>query len=213
MLALACATAVTSAFAQHRKAHKLRATAVVEVTTDSAGIVGTHIFPVTILDEGSFHDASIYKATPEPMALDKGIVYEAQSDGIPVGYATVLSSTNNKGWTALGKWQLAEEPKKAQAPPLLLQATTGRSFIVAMPHLQLRLPALPRRALLIRQAAPLQVCPLPPAILPPERRTMLIDPFYGAAFRSRNQLPRRNLRRLRQINPQRDRLLLALSCL
>jgi hypothetical protein len=115
VLVLACATAVTSAFAQHRKAHRLRATAVVEVTKDSAGIVDTHIFPVTILDEGSFHDASIYKATPEPMALDKGIVYEAQSDGIPVGYATVLSSANNKGWTALGKWQLAEEPKKAQA--------------------------------------------------------------------------------------------------
>lgn len=115
MLVLVCAAAVTAAFAQRRKAHKLRATAVVEVTTDSAGIVGTHVFPVTILDEGSFHDASIYKATPEPMALDNGIVYEAQSDGIPVGYATILSSANNKGWTALGKWQVAEEPKKAQA--------------------------------------------------------------------------------------------------
>jgi len=116
VLVLVCAAAVTTAFAQRRKAHKLRATAVVEVTTDSAGIVATHIFPVTILDEGSFHDASIYKDTPEPMALDKGIVYEAQSDGIPVGYATVVSSTNNKGWTALGKWQVVDEPKKAQAP-------------------------------------------------------------------------------------------------
>lgn len=115
VLVLVCAAAITTAFAQRRKAHKLRATAVVEVTTDSAGIVGTHIFPVTILDEGSFHDAGIYKATPEPMALDKGIVYEAQSDGIPVGYATVLSSANNKGWTALGKWQVADEPKKAKA--------------------------------------------------------------------------------------------------
>ncbi len=115
-LALVCAAAITTAFAQRRKAHKLRATAVVEVTTDSAGIVATHIFPVTILDEGSFHDAGIYKDKPQPMALDNGIVYEAQSDGIPVGYATILSSTNNKGWTALGKWQVAEEPKKAQAP-------------------------------------------------------------------------------------------------
>jgi hypothetical protein len=115
LLVLVCAAAVTAAFAQRRKAHKLRATAVVEVTTDSAGIVATHIFPVAILDEGSFHDASIYKAAPEPMALDNGIVYEAQKDGIPVGYATILSSANNNGWTALGKWQMAEEPKKAQA--------------------------------------------------------------------------------------------------
>ncbi len=115
MLVLVCAAAVTAAFAQRRKPHKLRATAVVEVTTDSAGIVATHIFPVAILDEGSFHDAGIYKATPQPMALDKGIVYEAQQNGIPVGYATILSSTNNKGWTALGKWQVAEEPRKTQA--------------------------------------------------------------------------------------------------
>jgi hypothetical protein len=115
VLVLVCAAAVTTAFAQRRKAHKLRATAVVEVTTDSAGIVGTHIFPVTILDEGGFHDASIYKAAPQPMALDNGIVYEVQKEGIPVGYATILSSTNNKGWTALGKWQAAEAPKKAQA--------------------------------------------------------------------------------------------------
>ena len=115
MLVLVCAVAVTAAFSQRRKAHKLRATAVVEVTTDSAGIVATHVFPVTILDEGSFHDASIYKDKPQPLALDNGIVYEAQSDGIPVGYATILSSTNNKGWTALGKWQVADEPKKAKA--------------------------------------------------------------------------------------------------
>jgi hypothetical protein len=122
VLMLVCTAAITTAFAQRRKAHKLRATAVVEVSTDSAGIVATHVFPVTILDEGSFHDASIYKATPRPMALDNGIVYEVQSNGIPVGYATILSSTNNKGWTALGKWQVVQEPKKAQAPA---PVTTG----------------------------------------------------------------------------------------
>ncbi|MGB9122647.1 MAG: hypothetical protein WCE73_18665 [Candidatus Angelobacter sp.] len=122
VLVLVCAAAVTAAFAQRRKAHKLRATAVVEITTDSAGIVATHVFPVAILDEGSFHDASIYKAAPQPMALDNGIVYEVQKDGIPVGYATILNSTNNKGWTALAKWQVAEEPKKAQAPA---PVTTG----------------------------------------------------------------------------------------
>ena len=107
MLVLVCAAAVTTAFAQRRKAHKLRATAVVEVTTDSAGIVATHVFPVTILDEGSFHDASIYKSAPQPMALDNGIVYEAQKDGIPVGYATILSSTNQH------KHRAGQEPASA----------------------------------------------------------------------------------------------------
>jgi len=122
VLVLVCAAAFTTAIAQRRKPHKLRATAVVEVTTDSAGIVATRVFPVTILDEGAFHDAGIYKATPQPMALDNGIVYEAQTNGIPVGYATIVSSTNNKGWTSLGKWQTADAPKKPQAPA---PVTTG----------------------------------------------------------------------------------------
>jgi len=116
VLVLVCAAAFTVAVAQRRKPHTLRATAMLEVTTDSAGIVSTRVIPITILDEGTFHDAGIYKATPQPMALDKGIVYEGQASGIPVGYATILSSTNNKGWTALGKWQLAEA-KKAPTPP------------------------------------------------------------------------------------------------
>ncbi|HEV7676095.1 MAG TPA: hypothetical protein VGQ12_16310 [Candidatus Angelobacter sp.] len=122
VLVLVCVAAFTTAVAQRRKAHKLRATAVVEVTTDSAGIVATRVFPVTILEEGTFHDAGIYKATPQPMALDNGIVYEAQADGIPVGYATIASSANNKGWTALGKWQAADAPKKPQTPA---PVTTG----------------------------------------------------------------------------------------
>jgi hypothetical protein len=116
VLVLVCAAAFTVAVAQRRKPHTLRATAMLEVTTDSAGIVSTRVVPITILDEGTFHDAGIYKATPQPMALDKGIVYEGQTSGLPVGYATILSSTNNKGWTALGKWQLAEA-KKAPTPP------------------------------------------------------------------------------------------------
>jgi hypothetical protein len=118
---LLCVAAFTGAVAQRRKPHTLRATAVLEVTTDSAGIMVTRVVPVTVLDEGGFHDASIYKATPQPMALDKGIVYEAQTSGIPVGYATILSSTNNKGWTGLGKWQLAEAKKAPTPPPV----TTG----------------------------------------------------------------------------------------
>ncbi|HET8887821.1 MAG TPA: hypothetical protein VFQ41_02885 [Candidatus Angelobacter sp.] len=121
VLALVCAVAFIGAVAQRRKPHTLRATAVLEVTTDSAGIVVTRVIPVTILDGGTFHDAGIYKATPQPMALDKGIVYEGQTSGTPVGYATILSSANNKGWIGLGKWQLAEA-KKAPTP---VPVTTG----------------------------------------------------------------------------------------
>jgi hypothetical protein len=117
VLVLVCGAAFTSALAQKRRAHKLRATAVLEVSTDSAGIVVTRVIPVTILDEGVFRDASIYKTTPRPMALDTGIVYEGQKAGTPAGYATILSSTNIQGWTALAKWQTADAVKKPAAPP------------------------------------------------------------------------------------------------
>jgi hypothetical protein len=118
LVVLVCAGLITSALAQRHKAHTLRATAVVEVTTDSSGKVATRIIPITILDEGQFQDASVYKATPRPMALENGIVYEAQTTGIPIGTATILSGANSNGWQALGRWQVVTAtPKKSEAPP------------------------------------------------------------------------------------------------
>jgi hypothetical protein len=106
---------------QKRKAHRLRATALVELTTDRAGNVKARLTPITILTEGRFEDASIYKAAPEPMALDNGIVYEAQKSGVPVGYVTITNSSKGSIWTALGKWQavstVAKETEPAPAPP------------------------------------------------------------------------------------------------
>jgi hypothetical protein len=103
-------------YAQRRAPHKLRATAVLEVTTDPAGIVTTRVIPVTVLEEGRFRDATTYKATPRPMALENGIVYEAQRAGVPAGYVTIVNSANNKGWTALGKWQPVSTAKKTESP-------------------------------------------------------------------------------------------------
>jgi hypothetical protein len=118
LVVLVCAGLLTSSVAQRRKTHKLRATAVVEVTTDSSGKVTTRVVPVTVLDEGQFQDASIYKATPRPMALENGIVYEAQTSGIPVANTTILSGANSNGWTALGRWQIVTAaPKKSDTPP------------------------------------------------------------------------------------------------
>jgi hypothetical protein len=104
--------------AQRRKPHKLRATGLLTLTTDSAGNVTARLTPITILDQGRFEDASIYKAAPEPMALDKGVVYEAQSSGVPVGYVTLLSASKEGIWMALGKWQaVTQVAKKAEEPP------------------------------------------------------------------------------------------------
>jgi hypothetical protein len=116
LLALSLA-ALTISAQQRRAAHKLRATALLEVTTDPAGIVSTKVIPITILDQGSFHDASIYKATPRPMALENGIVYEAQQSGKSVGYVTIINGSGGSDSVALGKWQPVTTAKKTEAPP------------------------------------------------------------------------------------------------
>jgi hypothetical protein len=106
------------AAAQRHKPHKLRATSLAELTTDNKGTVTAHLIPVTILDEGVFRDATMYKATPVPMALDSGVVYEAQKSGEIVGYVTVIGAAKDKsgGWAALGKWQPPSAPKPAATP-------------------------------------------------------------------------------------------------
>jgi len=103
--------------AQRRATHKLRATALLEITTDSTGVVKSHVVPIAILDEGHFHDAGIYKATPRPMALADGVVYEAQQSGKAVGYVTITTGANQGGWIALGKWTLPSVAKKAEQQP------------------------------------------------------------------------------------------------
>ncbi|MGH9570462.1 MAG: hypothetical protein ACRD4F_12525, partial [Candidatus Angelobacter sp.] len=55
-----------SAVAQRRTPHKLRATALLELTTSPTGIISSRLTPIVILDGGQFFDASIYKARPRP---------------------------------------------------------------------------------------------------------------------------------------------------
>jgi hypothetical protein len=109
-------TTFTAATAQRRKPHKLRATALVELTTSRSGTTTARLVPIAILDDGSFHDASVYKSTPQPMALDGGVVYEAQKTGQTVGYLTLDSARKdvNGNWSASGKWKVASSTAKAQ---------------------------------------------------------------------------------------------------
>src|SRR5262249_26206372 len=120
---LVCAGGFT-ALAQRRKPHKLRSTALVELNTDPTGVMTTRVIPITILGEGRFHDASSYKATPRPMALDAGVVYEAQKSGQPVGYVTITNAGKTGGWAALGKWQPVGAAAKA-TPAATAPSTPG----------------------------------------------------------------------------------------
>jgi hypothetical protein len=103
---------------QHRTSHKLRATALLELVTDSSGTVTTRLVPITILANGRFHDASVYESRPKPMALGTGVVYEAQKTGSPVGYVTLGSASHTVlGWVGEGQWQAAKDTTQASSTP------------------------------------------------------------------------------------------------
>ncbi len=67
---------------------------------------------------GHFFDASIYKADPVPMALDSGVVYEAERTGESQGLFTIKNVLQNEAkhtFLAEGTWipASAEQPKTA----------------------------------------------------------------------------------------------------
>lgn len=116
VLALFVLALTASAF-QRSKPHRLRATALLELTTDQSGTVTTRLYPITILADGRFHDATIYESRPRPMALGTGVVYEAQKDGTPVGYLTINGASNTlQGWVGEGKWQPPRDTKASSTP-------------------------------------------------------------------------------------------------
>lgn len=80
------------------------------------------IIPITIMIDGKFFDAGSYHATPVPMALDFGIVYEAFHSGVAQGIFTITQPGQlNHNWIAEGTWLPAgakapETTKKYAAP-------------------------------------------------------------------------------------------------
>lgn len=145
LLLLLAVLTIARSSAQRQTPHKLRATALLELTTSPKGIISSRLTPIVILDDGNFHDASIYKARPRPMAAEIGVVYEAQKTGVPVGYVTITGAANNGGlWTAMGKWQSAQQMAKKEAPtptpanheddrPILHRGDTSSASAVASP--------------------------------------------------------------------------------
>ena len=77
------------------------------------------LIPIAILFNGEFYDASAYKASPVPMALESGTVYEAERTGASLGLFTVTGALQTKdSWLGVGTWEAssAKPKKKALAP-------------------------------------------------------------------------------------------------
>jgi hypothetical protein len=95
-----------------------RALALLHITSSGKA----RLIPVVIMMDGKFYDAGSYKATPVPMALDFGVVYEGLHTGISQGTFTITQPGQlEHTWIAEGTWvptgtKGAETSKKYAAP-------------------------------------------------------------------------------------------------
>jgi hypothetical protein len=81
-----------------------RALGLVELTTSGKA----RLVPITILYDGEYYDASAYKASPVPMALESGTIYEGFRTGVSLGLFTVTNALQgNNTWRGAGTWQSA----------------------------------------------------------------------------------------------------------
>ena len=77
-----------------------RAVAVLQLNSNGKG----SLIPIAILIDGKFHDASVYKADPVPMALESGTVYEAEQAGDSQGLFTVYGALHSTSAGSANPW-------------------------------------------------------------------------------------------------------------
>ena len=100
---------VAGAAAQLEKPKKprrsARAVALIEWKKDSKGALAPRLLPVSLLWEGKYYDAGLYEASPRPLALEPGTVYEAMRGGAPAGLFTVRGALEvHDIWYGDGIW-------------------------------------------------------------------------------------------------------------
>ena len=118
LVVAACVAAMLGAgLAQRttRKAKTPRALALVE--WPAAGSQ-PRLIPIAIMIEGRFYDASIYLASPVPMAIDPGTVYDVEQSGESIGIVTLTGArmSSDGAWTADARFQSKEQLAAAARP-------------------------------------------------------------------------------------------------
>ncbi len=146
VILVATAALVPGQIARRSQASKgPRAVALIEVLANGKA----RLRPVCIMVAGRFFDAAAYKATPVPMSLDAGTVYEATKGGESAGLFTVSGARQaNRAWIGEGKFLLgtpeererkpaavSKKPKEdADAPPVLRRPGSQKSAPAAAPE-------------------------------------------------------------------------------
>jgi hypothetical protein len=98
-----------------KKKRNARAIGVVEFLPGG----GVRLVPVALWFEGKYYDASLYRANPEPFAIEPGTVYEGQNYGEPAGtFVVSMPKQSNAGWIGDGRWT----PRRAMDAQIAAQA-------------------------------------------------------------------------------------------
>lgn len=126
--------------ASAQTATHLRAVAVYEYVGSLSKPTASRLVPITIWDGSAFQPASLYLADPEPLAVERGTLYELMQDGVGIGQIEVEQAQAEQsaehglaGWTALGRYlpNPAPEPMKLKLPAYLAQSS---DFAPEHPH-------------------------------------------------------------------------------
>jgi hypothetical protein len=84
------------------------------------------LIPIAVMIDGTFYDASVYKAAPVPMALSSETVYEGFKTGVSQGLFTVTAALHGQNsWFAEGKWRSHAEIEAAAANKHALAAKSA----------------------------------------------------------------------------------------
>ena len=119
---LVLAQGLTQQYGRKKTSTGPRALGLVEISATGKA----RIIPIAIMLDGKFFDAGSFKATPVPMALDFGVVYEGFRTGISQGLFTITQPGQlNKNWIAEGTWlpegAKPKETSKKYAAPVIDQ--------------------------------------------------------------------------------------------
>jgi len=115
------------------------------------------LIPIEILYDGQYYDAGAYKASPVPLALWSGTVYEGFQSGVSQGLFTVTGALENpetKQWLAEGTWLPADMIAKKSAKKPVSAEPRGLNDDSGPPVL--------RRAATAEQPKPPETPPAPP---------------------------------------------------
>jgi hypothetical protein len=106
----------------------VRAVGVYEWTGDMAKPTASRLVPVSLFIDGKLQDAGVYLASPVPLALLSGNLYEVDEAGVPKGTVDLMFSrhfevagadaTNyDDGWFGYGKFAPPQPPRKSTLRP------------------------------------------------------------------------------------------------